>query len=598
LKKRIGVVMYQTSKSKGQELVAQRMVAYFKKLGHDAYLITSVYHDGREVVDEDVMGDKGYTHVQDSELGIPVIRVASFVSKWPPRRIVFKDVVHSLERIVNDFELNVLITHSTLWNGPEEVAKFIEWRRNMETLGGFKDPIVFCHMSHFQEPSPRRYSLVERSFRMAWNRLALATILRVANLILVVTPYEEDAKVKMGASHEKCLLFPGGVDDDAFARYASSDPDEFLQYLKLKSDTKVVSYLGTIEERKNPKAVLEVAERLKERPGIHFVIAGRGDSQYAFEVQARLEKLPNVTYLGEIDEREKAQLTRVSYLNISLSRMEALGLAQLEFMFQGVPVITSAVGGQSWLIKNGEDGVHVKGPDDIQGTIQAITELVDDPSRRQKLSASAKEKATPFALSRLIANLDSAITNELERESGLSGLPSEVRSTLSEPEIVARTWSRGTQKVVATNKRVFIQRGRLSRETLEIPYTNIKSIAYIRRYQWKTILIGILLTALIFVQHYLFPIVSRTVTARIDELIVALIPDKILGLQQEPVILTLLPATVAFLFFLNGARRGFALQGAALTPVYLPQSFAEAVTYIRKMQDQPRPGKTAEQQNE
>ena len=78
--------------------------------------------------------------------------IASLVTKWPPRRVGFKDIVHTLERIVNDFQLNVLITHSTLWNGPEEVAKFVEWRRNIKALGGYQAPLIFCHMSHFQEP--------------------------------------------------------------------------------------------------------------------------------------------------------------------------------------------------------------------------------------------------------------------------------------------------------------------------------------------------------------------------------------------------------------------------------------------------------------
>ena len=178
MKKRIGIIMYQTSASKGQELVAQRMVRYFRGLGHEAYLIASVYHDGKETISEDSIGEKGYVLTNDRELEIPIIRVGSYTSKWPPRRILFKDSIQTLENIVNEFNLNVLITHSTLWNGPEEVAKFVEWRRNIKELGGFKDPLIFCHMSHFQEPSPRRYSLVERSFRIAWNRLSLRTILR------------------------------------------------------------------------------------------------------------------------------------------------------------------------------------------------------------------------------------------------------------------------------------------------------------------------------------------------------------------------------------------------------------------------------------
>ncbi len=200
MNKRIGVLMYQTSASKGQELVAQRMVKDFNTMGHKAYLITSAYHDGAEVIQPENLGKrKGYAFVEDSELEIPIIRVDSYVVKWPRRRICFRDFVQVLEKIVDEFKLNVLITHSTLWNGPEDVGKFVSWRRYMRDVGGYKDALVFCHMSHFQEPSPKRYSMVERTFRMAWNRFSLSQILKTANLVLVVTPFEKEAKIKMGA---------------------------------------------------------------------------------------------------------------------------------------------------------------------------------------------------------------------------------------------------------------------------------------------------------------------------------------------------------------------------------------------------------------
>ncbi len=93
--------MYQTSKSKGQELVAQRMVREFNKIGHKAYLITSIYHDGAEVVPpENLHRLGGFVYAEDAELGIPIVRVDSYVAKWPPRRIVFRDFISTLEKIV------------------------------------------------------------------------------------------------------------------------------------------------------------------------------------------------------------------------------------------------------------------------------------------------------------------------------------------------------------------------------------------------------------------------------------------------------------------------------------------------------------------
>jgi hypothetical protein len=103
-------MMYQTSKSKGQELVAQRMVREFIKLGHKAYLITSIYHDGTEVVSpKNLRKIDGYLYTEDSELRIPVIRVDSYVARWPPRRIVFRDFISTLEKLLTNSSLMFLL---------------------------------------------------------------------------------------------------------------------------------------------------------------------------------------------------------------------------------------------------------------------------------------------------------------------------------------------------------------------------------------------------------------------------------------------------------------------------------------------------------
>src|ERR1700693_4806431 len=100
--------MYQTSITKGQELMAQRMVKEFRRLGHDAFLITSVYQDSEQVADpEEVRRRGGYVHLFDRYLGIPVIRVNSEGTTWPPRRISFVDFIGVLSSIVDDLKLNV-----------------------------------------------------------------------------------------------------------------------------------------------------------------------------------------------------------------------------------------------------------------------------------------------------------------------------------------------------------------------------------------------------------------------------------------------------------------------------------------------------------
>jgi len=586
LNKRIGVVMYQTSNSKGQELVAQRMVRDFISLGHKAYLITSVYHDGIEVIPpESLRKSKGYVFVEDAELEIPIIRVDSYVVRWPRRRISFRDFVQVLERIVDEFKLNVLVTHSTLWNGPEDVAKFVAWRRCMRDLGGYKDPLVFCHMSHYQEPSQNRYSLAERTFRMAWNKFSLSQILKTANLVLVVTPFERNANVKMGADPKKCFLFQSGVDEEPFLRFAASDVRDFLKRHRIPEGIKIVSYLGTLEERKNTLGVLKIAGQLKERSDVHFIVAGRGDSEYADRVEEQASRMRNVSYLGEIDDKEKTLLIRSTYVNILMSHLEALGLTQLEFMYAGVPIVTSGAGGQAWLVRNGREGMHTQGPNDAEGAAKAILSLVDDHETWTKLSTNAREKARTFTSSKMIREIDETITKEIIKENGLEQLPAEARRTFAEPENVLKTWSAGSWGVVATERRLFIKKGRLSRKVAEIPYSKISFIEHTRRYPWKIVLAGLLPALTLLLEPLWRAILKDTFISTMEKMLVSVTKTIDLSTQTLTMLLVFVPVLMGLMIFALQARTGFNLHGLETKPVYIPHKFGEVVTFIRNVQD-------------
>ena len=585
--KRIGVVMYQTSTSKGQELVAQRMVRDFNALGHEAYLITSVYHDGVEAIQAKSLGKtKGYVYIEDPELGIPVVRVDSYVAKWPRRRITFRDFVEVLGRVVDEFKLNVLITHSTLWNGPEEVAKFVAWRRYMKNLGGYKDPIVFCHMSHFQEPSPKRYSLLERTFRMAWNGFSLSQILKTANLILVVTPLEKSANVEMGADAKKCFLFPSGVNEELFLRYAAADVEEFWEKRHIPKNARLVSFLGSIEQRKNPLAVLKIAKSLENRTDIHFIIAGKGDSGYANRVKTESSSLLNVSYLGEIDDKEKTLLIKSSYINVLLSQLEALGLAQLEFMYFGVPVVTSAVGGQSWLVRNGKEGVHTAGADDVEGAAKAIANLVDNYESWSKLSLNARERARDLASPKILAELDEALTEEIIKESGLKHIPQEARETLVEPENVLKTWSAGGWRAVATERRLFVKRGLFSRKVTEIPYGHISYIEHAMQFPWKTLVAGFLPMLIILLGPLWRGILQSFFVSAIEDWVNLNIVPLLGSSENLMILIAVIPMLIALIFFAIQSGTGFNLYGSRAKPIYLPRRFGEVVTFIRSIQDE------------
>ncbi len=596
MRKRIGVIMYQTSASKGQELVAQRMVRNFIRLGESAFLITGCFHDGKEVVPtESLKKGKGYLYVEDRTLKIPIIHVDSYLAKWPPRRIAFRDFTHTLGKIVDDFDLNVLITHSTLWNGPDDTAQFVAWRREMREMGGYQDPLVMCHMSHFQEPTPLRYSLPELTYRTAWNRMALSRVLDTANLVLVVTPLEKAAKVKIGAKPEKCLLYPGGIDDETFTAFAAEDAPGFMAAKNIPADTRVISYLGSIEERKNPMAVVKAAQKMTDRKDIHFVLAGRGDNAYAREVEKLAKTLPNVSYVGEITEQEKVALLKISYLNIIMSRLEALGIVQLESMYFGVPVVTSAAGGQTWMVQDGVEGKHLKGPEDIEGAVKAITALVDNPEVHAKLSANARQRASQFTLSGITTKLDEAIDQELIRDCGLSeNLPSEISETMQSPEQVLKTWRKGRTSIIATSKRIFISKGLISRSVIEARYQDMTTIEHNRVFPWKTPLVGAGLSALLWALPFTGPIFDDSFENIVRGWIASLLQYVPPGVPLHMIpdwVYILLPLAVSLIICGAGIRSGFRVYGPWRKPIKLP-GYKDIIGFIRDSRDTQEPRKT------
>ena len=489
---RIGVIMYQTSLSKGQELVAQRMVKEFRSQNCDAFLITSPFHDGEPVVsEEEITAHGGYLYQFDERMGIPVIRVGSMNTSWPPRRISLSDFVGVLSKIVDDQKLNVLIVHSTLWNGPEDVLKFIEWRRNLSKTGFPHLTPIFCHMSHFQEASPERYEMVERTFREAWNNTSLAQIVKAADLVLVVSPYEKQVMKELGADESKFFLFPGGIEDLDGER---GEVEKLRAKYGIPDGVKVVGSLGTVEERKNTMAVVEVARMLETRRDVHFVIAGLEPGEYARKVRAAAEQLPNVSMLGPISDDEKSALIKASTVNIIMSRSEALGIAQLEFMASGVPVVSSGSGGQQWVVRNGESGFIIDGPEDVTGAARAVAKIAENESLRTRLGANARRRASAYSMSRLVSDLVRRLGNIWQDRSDEDRL----RRGLPEDEQVLEAMVSGGTRVIVTNRRLFVKHDNTDHEPTSIKLKEIEGLSKTIRYPWAILGAGAAASAALF----------------------------------------------------------------------------------------------------
>ena len=116
-----------------------------------------------------------------------------------------------------------------------------------------------------------------------------------------------------------------------------------------------------------------------------MLIAGEGEERAALEERARQLGLARARFLGLRD--DKAELLAACDALVLPSRKEGLGVAALEAMACGRPVLASRVGGLAETVVDGETGLLVA-PEDPEALAEAITRLQGDVALRERLGAA------------------------------------------------------------------------------------------------------------------------------------------------------------------------------------------------------------------
>lgn len=130
-----------------------------------------------------------------------------------------------------------------------------------------------------------------------------------------------------------------------------------------------LAFLGRISEEKRPDRAIEIATRA----GLPLKIAAkvdRVDEAYWRETIAPMIAMnPNVEYVGEIGEREKAAfLGDASALLMPIDWPEPFGLVMIEAMSCGTPTIAFRRGSVPEVLEHGRSGFIVE---DVAGAVRA-----------------------------------------------------------------------------------------------------------------------------------------------------------------------------------------------------------------------------------
>lgn len=160
----------------------------------------------------------------------------------------------------------------------------------------------------------------------------------------------------------------------------------------------LVSLIGRFQHVKGQDVFLAMARRIATSlPAAHFALAGDNvfgvavDERFKRQIIDTVETDPllreRVTFLGFWpDSRE---VMAASDVVVCSSRFESLGMAVIEAMAMGRPVVSTRIGGPSETVRDGETGYLVDSGD-ADGFARCVLMLLADPDLRLRIGGAAR----------------------------------------------------------------------------------------------------------------------------------------------------------------------------------------------------------------
>ena len=248
-------------------------------------------------------------------------------------------------------------------------------------------------------------------------------VMRDADAIIVSTEEEKQDAVRLYDAHpQKIKVIPAGVNLDTFKPVNQSIARQRVGI----HEKQVILYVGRIEPLKGIDVLLEAAALLDRSDDIRVLIVGGSpgnDAELgrlkALTTELGIESM--VTFTGAIKQNKLPDYYSAADVFVLPSHSESFGLAALEAMACGAPVVVSRVGGLKTFIDNGETGYLVpwRCPEPF---VQRLEMLLANPLLREAMGRAARAKALQMgwghAADRILGFYSSLLRDTLESAAG------------------------------------------------------------------------------------------------------------------------------------------------------------------------------------
>ncbi len=242
----------------------------------------------------------------------------------------------------------------------------------------------------------------------------LRWFLRRADVILPTSPALIESSPFLRPVREKCIAVPMGIPLERFAR--TPEIDARAAAIRAAHERPIVLFVGQLRYYKGLSYLFQTLRDIEA----DLVIVGDGPERARLADQAaRLGADEQVRFVGERTGEDLVPFYYAAdvFCFPSHLKAEAYGLAQVEAMACGLPVVSCRLGtGVEWVNQDGVTGIVVPPaqPEKLSG---AINRLLTHPRLRRELGENARARAhAEFGLPLMIERIKTVYRWVLERK--------------------------------------------------------------------------------------------------------------------------------------------------------------------------------------
>lgn len=237
----------------------------------------------------------------------------------------------------------------------------------------------------------RKFSL-KRLYQYVVQSITEFRLLNCAKQIIVDTGYVAEQIRQYHREHKICRLsnvhvIPQGI-------------NEYFLSLKCNRDSNVILSVGSISRRKGHMLLLKAFDQVcKQVPNAKLVIAGvLAEQDYFDELQAYINQSSNkenISLLINLPQEQLYALYQKACIFALNSQEESQGIALVEAMATGLPIVATNVGGIPYVVKDGETGL-LANYSDIERFAHNMTVLLKNQSQYDQMSFRANQEAQRY----------------------------------------------------------------------------------------------------------------------------------------------------------------------------------------------------------